>query len=172
MAVDIANDLESFARALARLTDPFANRDACLATLHLNESQWRALEQTWFAQIEHALQAGDASLSDEFQAMYQAERRAITEQKRTTRDATTSTQRAPKHEVNSTGEAYPVFKPALPFRATEAKLPEREAKTDEASEQPTAEAAGETTEMARVDGTLPSEPPIDLDALPFRELKE
>lgn len=149
--------ITAFARAVARMTDPFAERARVLAELGIDEAGWRALEETWFAEIARRDGAGDRGLGERFRAVFEQARKEIA----------AARQRAPTTLPVSQSQAYDAattvagiaeLKPALPFKGSRPVPPSNLHATEEASVN--------VNTTAQLDGA-----PI-IAPLPFRNPKE
>jgi hypothetical protein len=118
-------DVAAFARAFARVTDPFAERATLLAEMRLDEPQWRALEQRWFGEIARRERAGDRTLAGRFRAAYVEARDAIAADRREAIEepAVDEPREATPFVVDTTVPGIPRLEPALPFKGSRQSAP-------------------------------------------------
>ena len=115
---DESDAVTAFARAAARLADPFADRAVVLSELQLDETRWRALETEWFCEWARRKAAGDPALADRFREAYANARDAILAARRAAHAprAVIHPPVARSPLVEATATAIPALTPALPFR--------------------------------------------------------
>lgn len=121
-------ELVAFARALARLSDPFADRGATLALMGMREAAWRELEERWRSEIERRARLGDRALADRFVLTFAAERELVCAARAQpsvplVTNTPAETVRRNVSDIDTTGAAIATFEPALPFRGALATPP-------------------------------------------------
>jgi hypothetical protein len=108
--------VEAFARAAARIADPFTDRGLALAEMGMSEAGWRELERRWHEEIARAASGGDRTLADAFAEAFAAERERMRAARAAPPQSGAGSVTLPEGPVDETSAAAPALLPALPFR--------------------------------------------------------
>lgn len=111
---DDRSSIESYARAAARMADPFSSRAEVLASMNLDEAGWATLDGQWRAEIQRRSASGDRGMADIFGAAFASERERLNKLRaQAARLPAASVQAA--SDIDTTGAAHVKLEPALPF---------------------------------------------------------
>jgi hypothetical protein len=119
------SSVEEYARAVARLADPFADRARVLAAMDLDEAGWSALDAAWRTEIGRRSAAGEHSMAEAFSRAFAEERRRLAAQRRSASSSESAPAR-PEEDLDGTAVAAVVLEPALPFTGSRPPPPAAE----------------------------------------------
>lgn len=111
---DDRSSIESYARAAARMADPFSSRAEVLASMNLDEAGWATLDGQWRAEIQRRSAAGDRRMAEIFAAAFAAERERLARLRAHAEPPPAASVRG-AHDIDTTGAAHVKLEPALPF---------------------------------------------------------
>jgi len=107
--------VEAFARAVAKMQDPFEDRARTLAEMSLDEAAWEDLQQQWSRALADHAARGDQAFVEAFRLAFQQAQEDV----RTQRTAIPSRHipaQPPPSPIDRTAEAHALPIEALPFQ--------------------------------------------------------